>query len=51
MFGPSAQQFTILNFAVEHNNSWRPPGALETAKQRKQEVEAGASEIIDYDED
>jgi hypothetical protein len=51
MFGPSEQQFTILNFAVEHNDKLRPPGALETAKRRKREVVDRKVEIIDYDQD
>ncbi len=51
MFGPNDQQFTILSFAVEHNDKLRPPGALETAKNRKREIETGEAEVIDYNED
>lgn len=51
MFGPERNQITVLLFAIEHNNKWRPPSAIATAITRKIDVELGRAETEEYDPD
>jgi hypothetical protein len=50
-FGPLRSQFSVLAFAVEHNNNLRPSGIVDTAKNRRSEALSGTIGLIEYDPD
>ena len=48
-YAPGRMKFTILLFAVEHNNRLRPPEACATALGRCDEVRQDHTRAIEYD--
>ncbi len=49
-FGPTRGEFTIVLFAIEHNDKLRPPDACKTGLTRKSEIENGSNTPLIYDD-
>lgn len=48
---PNHRYITVLLIPIEHNNKFRPPGAIKTALNRKREIEKQQCEVTKYEPD